>query len=153
MSPFKTLVLVPVWFVLLSQTPSATPSPSPSPTPNPTPTPVSSPTPPPSPSPTHAYITLDSAAGGPKTKISVIGSSFPPSKAVSLYWDTPSQVAGSSTSDSNGTFTTSVIPFPGASPGAHRLCGSAEGLNQPAPCATFTLQGAPTPTPPATLKP
>src|SRR5207248_298797 len=45
-SPFKTLVLLPIWFVLLSQTPLAPPTASPSP-------PPTSPTPPgPSPSPT-----------------------------------------------------------------------------------------------------
>jgi hypothetical protein len=96
---------------------------------------------------------LDTAAGGPKTKISVTGASFPPGKAVSLYWDSSNQVAGSTSADSNGSFNTNVIPFPGSSPGAHRLCASAEGLYQPIPCATFTLQGAPTPTPPATPSP
>src|SRR5207245_1234528 len=74
-------------------------------------------------------------------------------KEVSPYWDSSNQVAGSTSADSNGSFSTNVIPFPGSSPGAHRLCASAEGLNQPAPCATFTLQGAPTPTPPATPSP
>ena len=110
---------------------------------------AASPTLTPTPTPTHAYIVLDTAAGGPKTKISVSGSSFAPGVAVSLYWDTTSQVAGSTSADSGGSFTASVIPFPGSSPGAHKLCASAEGLNQSPPCANFTLQGAPTPTPAA----
>jgi hypothetical protein len=108
------------------------------------------PTPPPQ---THAYIVLDTAAGGPHTKITVSGYAFSPGSTVSLYWDSPSQVAGSSAADSGGSFTTSVIPFPGSNPGVHKLCGSAEGLNQSPPCATFTLQGAPTPTPPSSPSP
>jgi len=96
---------------------------------------------------------LDTAAGGPNTKISVSGSSFPPGASVTLYWDNANQVAGSKSADSGGSFTTSVIPFPGSSPGAHKLCGSSEGLNQAPPCANFTLQGAPTPTPPTSPSP
>lgn len=108
---------------------------------------------PPPPPPTHAYIVLDTAAGGPRTRITVSGSSFPPSASVSLYWDTPSQVAGSTAADSGGSFTTSVIPFPGSTPGVHKLCGSAAGLNQAPPCANFTLQGSPTPTPSSSASP
>src|SRR6266568_4150770 len=146
-SPFKALVLVPFWFLLVAATAAPTPTPTPSPSPSPSPTP--SPSPIPTPTSTHAYIVLDTAAGGPNTKISVSGSSFPPGASVTLYWDNANQAAGSKSADSGGSFTTSVIPFPGSSPGAHKLCGSSEGLNQAPPCANFTLQGAPTPTPPA----
>jgi len=150
-SPFKALVLVPFWFLLVAATAAPTPTPTPSPSPSPSPTP--SPSPIPTPTSTHAYIVLDTAAGGPNTKISVSGSSFPPGASVTLYWDNANQVAGSKSADSGGSFTTSVIPFPGSSPGAHKLCGSSEGLNQAPPCANFTLQGAPTPTPPASPSP
>jgi len=44
--------------------------------------------------PTHAYIVLDTAAGGPHTKITVSGYAFPPGSTVSLYWDSPSQRGG-----------------------------------------------------------
>ncbi|HYT13090.1 MAG TPA: hypothetical protein VEL12_09910 [Candidatus Nitrosopolaris sp.] len=151
MSPFKALVLVPFWFLLVAATTAPTPTPTPSPSPSPSPTP--SPSPIPTPTSTHAYIVLDTAAGGPNTKISVSGSSFPPGASVTLYWDNANQAAGSKSADSGGSFTTSVIPFPGSSPGAHKLCGSSEGLNQAPPCANFTLQGAPTPTPPASPSP
>jgi hypothetical protein len=111
--------------------------------PSPIPTPV-----------THAYIVLDTAAGGPRAKITVSGYSFPAGSTVSLYWDTDNQVVGSAPADSSGSFSTGVIPFPGSNPGAHQLCGAATGLNQTTPpCANFTLQGAPTPTPPASPVP
>jgi hypothetical protein len=101
------------------------------------------------PTPTAANIVLDFAAGGPSTHITVTGTYFLANESMSLYWDTPSHVAASLTTDSNGNFTKVVTPFPGDSPGAHRLCATV----QPGPCANFTLQGAPTPTPPAAPSP
>jgi hypothetical protein len=64
---------------------------------------------------------------------------------MTLFWDDPSHVAGSATTDVGGNFTQTVKPFPGDTPGLHHLCVSV----QPNPCASFTLQGPPTPTPPA----
>jgi len=68
---------------------------------------------------------------------------------MALFWDTQSHVATSVTTDASGEFRQVVTPFPGDSPGLHRLCASAA----PGPCANFTLQGAPTPTPPAPPSP
>jgi len=68
---------------------------------------------------------------------------------MSLFWDTQSHVAASVTTDSSGNFSKVVTPFPGDSPGAHRLCATVP----PGPCANFTLQGPPTPTPPSSPSP
>ena len=101
------------------------------------------------PTPTAANIVLDIAAGGPSTRITVTGSYFLPGESMSLYWDSESRVAGNAQADSNGYFAIPVIPFPGDSPGVHRLCASVP----PRPCANFTLQGPPTPTPPSSPSP
>jgi hypothetical protein len=103
----------------------------------------------PTPTPVGANLILDTAAGGPSTRITVNGSLFLANESMTLYWDTASHVATSVTADGSGNFTTSVKPFPGDSPGQHRLCASV----QPNPCANFTLQGAPTPTPPSAPSP
>jgi len=79
----------------------------------------------------------------------VSGTYFLANESMSLYWDTPSHVATSVTTDSSGNFTKVVSPFPGDGPGVHRLCATV----QPGPCANFTLQGPPTPTPPAVPSP
>ncbi len=97
----------------------------------------------PTPTPLGANIVLDIAAGGPSTHITATGSSFLANEQITLYWDTPSHVAASVTADSSGSFTKVVTPFPGDTPGVHRLCASVP----PNPCANFTLQGSPTPTP------
>jgi hypothetical protein len=139
----KVLVIVSAWFVLAAPSPTTTPTPSPAPTPSPTPTPQSTPSP--TPTPIGANIVLDFAAGGPNTRITVNGSGFLAFEPMTLFWDDPSHVAGSATTDVGGNFTQSVKPFPGDTPGLHKLCVSV----QPYPCASFTLQGPPTPTPPA----
>jgi hypothetical protein len=64
---------------------------------------------------------------------------------MNLVWDVQSHVATSVTADGHGNFTKVVTPFPGDGPGLHRLCASVP----PVPCANFTLQGSPTPTPSA----
>lgn len=92
---------------------------------------------------------LDTAAGGPNTHITATGSSFLANEPLTLYWDSPSHVAASVTADSSGSFSKGVTPFPGDSPGLHRLCASVP----PNPCANFTLQGSPTPTPAASPSP
>jgi hypothetical protein len=107
----------------------------------------------PSPTPTHASIVLNVAAGGARANIGVTGSLFPPSTTVTLYWDSPSQVVTSTQTDSDGSLATTINPFPGSGPGTHSVCASSAGLNQAPPCATFTQQGAPTPTPPASPSP
>jgi len=99
----------------------------------------------PTPTPMGANIVLDTAAGGPNTRITATGSAFLPGESMNLIWDAMSHVAATVTADGGGNFTKVVTPFPGDVPGIHRLCASV----QPIPCAYFTLQGAPTPTPPA----
>ncbi len=129
---------------------AAAPStPSPTPNPSPSPSPSASPSAHPTPTPIGANIVLDVAAGGSSTKIAAAGSSFLANESMSLYWDSQSHVAGSVTTDSGGSFTKDVSPFPGDKPGVHRLCASVE----PFPCANFTLQGPPTPTPAASPTP
>jgi hypothetical protein len=82
--------------------------------------------------------------GPPSTVINVGGGQFLANEAVTLYWDTPSHVAGSATADAGGSFNTRVKPFAGDKPGVHRLCASVP----PNPCANFTLVSAtPTPSP------
>ena len=127
-------------------TASATPQapPTPSPTPTPTPTPVPTPTP-----PQFATIGLDPAAGGPSVGITVTGQLFLPNESITLYWDDPSRVAGSTVCNASGAFTVVVKPFPGDAPGVHHLYASV----QPKPHADFTLQGPPSPTPAASPTP
>jgi hypothetical protein len=103
----------------------------------------------PTPTPIGANIVLDIAAGGPNTRITVNGSGFLANESMTLYWDVSSNVAGNATTDIGGNFTQTVKPFPSDGPGLHHLCVSV----QPNPCASFTLQGAPTPTPPAAPSP
>ena len=146
----KVLVFLPVWLVMVAaQSPTPTPPPPPSPSPIPSPVPTPTPSPTPTPVPLGANIVLDVAAGGPSTHINVTGTSFLPNESMTLYWDNDSHVAANVTSDGNGTFTKAVTPFPGDSPGVHHLCASVP----PKPCANFTLQGPPTPTPAASPSP
>ena len=100
----------------------------------------------PTPTPVNAFLSLDVTQGDKNTVINVTGGQFNPNEQTSLYWDTPSHVAGSATADGGGSFNTRVKPFAGDSPGVHRLCASV----QPHPCANFTLQSAtssPSPSP------
>src|SRR6202165_3323068 len=118
---------------------------------NATPTPTSPPPPPPSPSPipVNATIGLDPTAGGPTVGITVTGQLFLPNESITLYWDAPSRVAGSTVCNASGAFTVVVKPFPGDAPGVHHLYASV----QPKPHADFTLQGPPSPTPAASPTP
>jgi hypothetical protein len=98
----------------------------------------------------NAFISLDVTAGDANTQITVNGSAFLPNESTSLYWDSPTKIAGASNADANGNFTTKVKPFAGDAPGVHHLCASV----QPNPCASFTLQAAAaTPTPDASPSP
>src|SRR5947209_5135187 len=142
MSVLKVLVLLPLWLLLTGFAFDATPSPANSPSPSPIPSP--SPTPPPT--PVNAFISLDVTAGGANTSIAVSGGSFNPGEQMSIYWDTPGKVIGSTTADSHGNFSNvKVKPFAGDPPGLHHICASVP----PNPCAQFDLQGPPTPTPSA----
>jgi hypothetical protein len=139
----KVLVLLPLWLLLSAFSMEASPSPSDSPTPPP-PSPSPSPSPIPTPTPVNAFISLDVTAGGATTQITVSGGSFNPGEAMSIYWDTPNKVIGSTTADSHGNFSgVKVKPFAGDPPGLHHVCASV----QPNPCAQFDLQGPPSPTP------
>jgi len=120
MKALRFLVLVPAWFLLVA---AASPTPTPQP---------------------NANIVLDTAAGGANTKITVNGTQFLAHEDVTLYWDSPNKVAAKVTTDRNGAFTTTVTPYPGDRVELHNLCAS---VGPPTPCANFTLQGPPSPTP------
>lgn len=101
------------------------------------------------PLPAGASIGLQPTAGGASTAITVTGQLFLKNEAMTLYWDLTTHVAGTVVSDDNGAFTKVIKPFAGDKPKAHKLCANV----QPKPCATFTLQGPPTPTPGVTPSP
>src|SRR6202049_1919576 len=159
MTMFKVLATLPFWFAIVALGPRPSPSPTdtstpsvaptPTPTPTPTPSPSPSPTPVPTPTPQFATIGLDPAAGGPSVGITVTGQLFLPNESITLYWDDPSRVAGSTVCNASGAFTVVVKPFPGDAPGLHHLYASVE----PKPHADFTLQGPPSPTPAASPTP
>ena len=136
MRALKVLAVIPLWFLL---TADASPAPTDNPSPQPTPTPI------------HAYITLDVSAGGPNTQITVSGNSFNPGQAVSVDWDSDtSKVLGSATANAQGNFSgVRVKAYARAAPGLHHLCATVN----PFPCAQFTLQGTPTPTPRVSPRP
>jgi Fibronectin type III domain len=101
------------------------------------------------PLPTGASLGLQPTAGGPSTSITVTGQLFLKNESITLYWDLSTHVAGSVVADDTGAFTKVVKPFRGDKPKVHKLCASV----QPHPCASFTLQGVPTPTPGITPSP
>ena len=102
------------------------------------------------PCPANAFLSLSVTAGGPSTSILVNGGSFLPGESMSIYWDSPSKVIGSATADGHGNFSNlKVKPFAGERPGTHTICASVA----PQPCATFLLQGSPTPTPSSAASP
>ncbi len=101
------------------------------------------------PLPIGATIGLQPTAGSATTVITVTGQLFLKNEAITLYWDVSSHVAASVVTDDNGSFIKSVKPFAGDKPKVHKICASV----QPKPCANFSLQGAPTPTPPVTPTP
>ena len=135
MRALKVLAVIPLWVLLTAGAQLPTDNPSPQPTPT----------------PIHAYITLDVSAGGPNTQITVSGNSFNPGQAVSIDWDgDPSKVLGSATANAQGNFSgVRVKAYARAAPGLHHLCATVN----PFPCAQFTLQGTPTPTPRVSPRP
>ncbi len=96
------------------------------------------------PLPSSATIGLQPTAGVLSASITATGQSFLASEAITLYWDGPSHVAASVVTDANGAFTKVVKPFQTDKPKVHKLCASVP----PKPCANFTLQAPPTPSPP-----
>lgn len=95
------------------------------------------------PLPSAATIGLDPTAGGSTTSITATGQNFLKNESLTLYWDTSAHGVAAVVTDDNGAFTKVVTPFAGDKPAVHKLCASV----QPKPCASFTLHGAPTPTP------
>jgi hypothetical protein len=138
MTALKVAALLPLWLLLSAFSMAASPTPaSPSPLPTPSPTPI----------PPPPFINLDVTAGGATTQITVSGGNFPPGQGMSIYWDIPGKVIGSTTADAHGNFSgVKVKPFAGDAPGLHHICASG---GTPVPCAQFDLQGPPTPTPAA----
>src|SRR5579862_9350220 len=121
MSVLKVLALLPLWLLLTG----FVFQPSSSPTPSPSPSPSASPSPSPSvvPTPVNAFISLDVTPGGSDTSITVSGGSFNPGEQMSIYWDTPNKVIGSTTADAHGNFSNvKVKPFAGDPPGLHHIC-------------------------------
>jgi hypothetical protein len=101
------------------------------------------------PLPVGANIGMQPTAGQANTSITVTGQSFLKNESISLYWDVTSHVATSVVTDDNGAFTKVIKPYPGDKPKVHKLCANV----QPHPCASFSLQAAPTPTPGVTPSP
>ena len=101
------------------------------------------------PLPAGATIGLQPTAGGANTSITVTGQLFLKNETMTLYWDLSTHVATTVVTDDTGAFTKVIKPFAGDKPKVHRLCANV----QPRPCASFTLQGAPTPTPGVTPSP
>ena len=101
------------------------------------------------PLPAGASIGLQPTAGGANTAITVTGQLFLKNETMTLYWDLSTHVAGTVVSDDTGAFTKVIKPFAGDKPKVHKLCANV----QPRPCASFTLQGPPTPTPGVTPSP
>jgi|GEM_PF-1124665 len=101
------------------------------------------------PLPIGANIGMQPTAGGPSTSITVTGQAFLNNESITLYWDVTSHVATSVVTDGTGAFTKVIKPYAGDKPKVHKLCANV----QPHPCATFSLQGLPTPTPGTTPSP
>ena len=95
------------------------------------------------PLPSDATIGLQPTAGLITSAITVTGSNFLKNESLTLYWDLTSHVAATLVTDDNGGFTKVVKPHAGDKPGVHKLCANV----QPKPCANFTLQATPKPTP------
>ncbi|MDQ6878553.1 MAG: fibronectin type III domain-containing protein [Candidatus Dormibacteraeota bacterium] len=95
------------------------------------------------PVPNGATIGLAPTAGLATIDITVTGQLFLNNETITLYWDDPSHVAGAVVTDGTGAFTKVVKPFAGDKPKIHKLCVSV----QPKPCANFSLQAPPSPTP------
>jgi fibronectin type III domain protein len=95
------------------------------------------------PLPSDASIGLQPTAGVITINITVTGSNFLKNESLSLYWDLATHVAATLVTDDNGAFTKVLKPRAADKPGAHKLCANV----QPKPCANFTLQAAPKPTP------
>ena len=101
------------------------------------------------PLPIGANIGMQPTAGDATTSITVTGQSFLANESITLYWDVTSHVATSVVTDANGAFTKVIKPYPGDKPKVHKLCANV----QPRPCATFSLQAPPTPSPSVTPSP
>ena len=95
------------------------------------------------PLPSGATIGLQPTAGGLTTSITVTGQFFLKNENLTLYWDDATHPVVTLVTDENGAFTKVVKPRAGDKPKVHKLCANV----QPKPCASFTLQGPPTPTP------
>lgn len=104
----------------------------------------------PTPTPTLAFLSLDVTSGDANTVITVTGGQFLPNEQMNLYWDNANHVGGFAQADAGGSFSNvKVKPYPGDSPGVHKLCASV----QPNPCANFAINAPPSPTPTPSASP
>jgi len=121
-----------------SPTPTATATAIPSQTPYPTNTPAATYTPYPSPTATHRpALALSATSGLTTTGIVVAGSDFPPTTAVTLYWDNDAHALATSETDDNGTVRLDVTIPTDATTGGHEI--RAVGANHTSAVALFTV--------------
>jgi Fibronectin type III domain len=95
------------------------------------------------PLPTDASIGLQPTAGVITISITVSGQNFLKNESLTLYWDLTTHPAATLVTDDNGAFTKVLKPRAADKPGVHKLCANV----RPKPCANFTLQATPKPTP------
>ncbi len=115
-----------------------TPTAIPTQTPYPTNTPAATYTPYPSPTATHRpALALSATSGTTTTAIVAAGSDFPPTTAVTLYWDTDTHALATSETDEGGHVRLDVTIPADAVPGGHEI--RAVGANRTSAVALFTV--------------
>jgi len=119
-------------------TPTDTTTPIPTQTPYPTNTPAATYTPYPSPTATHKpALALSATSGLTTTAIVAAGSDFPPTTAVTLYWDTDAHALATSETDEAGHVRLDVTIPADATTGGHEI--RAVGATHTSAVALFTV--------------
>ncbi len=118
--------------------PTNTPTVIPTQTPYPTNTPAATYTPYPSPTATHRpALALSATSGLTTTGIVAAGSDFPPTTAVTLYWDNDAHALATSETDEGGHVRLDVTIPTDATTGGHEI--RAVGANHTSAVALFTV--------------
>jgi len=121
-----------------SPTPTDTATAIPSQTPYPTNTPAATYTPYPSPTATHRpALALSATSGLTNTGIVAAGSDFPPTTAVTLYWDNGAHALATRETDDSGHARLDVTIPADATTGGHEI--RAVGANHTSAVALFTI--------------